>query len=103
MKTKRVRYLSPILVNAEHMAKQNPDTFWIPQSRHSLKAGDLVKVDTDGERFWCLIEKVVGGIYFAEVRNALLFTDGHGLEFGSKIKFAPDNVYQAMRNGEYLE
>lgn len=99
MKANKKLNISPVLINAEAMAREHPGTFQIPDSRGSLVVGDYVKIACEGERFWCVIDEVKDGIYSGEVRNAV-FTPG--LSLGSKIKFAPANIYQAMRGEEFL-
>jgi hypothetical protein len=99
----KIKSISPLFVNAEEMHKKHPDTFGIPESRFGLQPGDFAKVCCNGERFWAKILNVDDGIYSASVANPLLAPKNRRLKFGSIIAIAPCNIYQAMRNNEYLD
>lgn len=102
MRTKPRIPLTPIFVNAEEMARDHPDSFFVPEARHHIRKGDAVKVCRGGERFWTIVKSVKGGVITAEVNNVLVFEENEALELGTLIQFAPCNVYQVMRGDEYL-
>ena len=87
MKPKRIQ-----LVDAQQMAKEFPDTFEAPSSADldRLRADDIVKVSTRGERFWVQIVSRRDDIFLGRVGNALLFGR---VGFGDLIEFHASNVF----------
>lgn len=82
--------------NAEH-----PDTFLIPDAcqRENVKIGDFVKVcvefeggESSGERFWVRVVSRSGADFIGEVRNDLIFTECHELEFGNHFRFQAEHI-----------
>lgn len=91
-----LRPLSPVLVNAEAMARQYPETFGRPdpEALASVAPGWFVKVAAAGERFWIHVqEERTGGVLVGTVANDLLDVGGHGLRFGDCIAFSRVNAY----------
>lgn len=99
---------TPILTNAQEMARQNPETFSAPDTfdLHTLEPGDMVKVCVQfqrqsdlcqGERFWVELAFVRGDILGGVIVNKLIHSDLHGLQELDKIKFHVTNVYSVHR------
>ncbi len=101
-KTKTQKTLTPILVNAEEMNRDHPESFFIPKARHKIKKGDSVKVCCGPERFWTLVVDVTGEVITATVDNYLVCPENRKLKVGTKIQFAPCNVYQVVRGKRFL-
>lgn len=80
-------------IDAQEMAKLNPDTFEAPDAADldSLKAGMHVKVCHNDERFWALITDIFDEDIIAEVDNVLVNEQPFSL--GNRISFTKDNVY----------
>lgn len=81
-------------INAQEMAKHNPDTFEAPDiiDLSLLKTGMHVKVCHNDERFWTLITDISGEDIKAEVDNVLVNEQPFSL--GDCITFTKDNIYQ---------
>ena len=60
-------------VDAQVMAKENPDTFEAPTEAelNEIEPGDFVKVCAKPERFWAIVECVDGDNIVAVVNNDL--------------------------------
>lgn len=102
-KSKTKKPKAPVFVNAEAMNRQHPDTFEIPESRSALEIGDFAKVCCNGERFWTIIRTVLDGVYIGEVNNHLICQPRGGLKCGDLVRFAPCNVFQAMRGDRFMD
>ena len=92
---------TPILTNAQEMARSHPETFDAPVNP-SLEPGDHVKVCVQfeqqsslcqGERFWVELTAVKGDILEGVIVNKLIASDLHGLSEGDAIRFHAINVY----------
>lgn len=87
-------YIEP--ENAEEMATQYPDTFFIEprQARESVPVGHNIKACFGKERFWLLvIGRTESGDYMALVNNILLGTEDHGLQCGDMVVIGPEHIY----------
>lgn len=84
---------APLLINAAEMERQHPDTFHRPsdQDLQAIRAGSMIKVCHESERFWVSVTRRKGDVITGTVSNPLLFSP---LEFGEKIKFHIDNVFE---------
>ncbi len=82
-------------IDAQKMAKENPDTFYAPSltELNEIKEGSLLKVATGGERFWVLVISVKGNKIIGKVDNDLICTDKHGLQCDDEVEFEKKNVY----------
>ncbi len=82
-------------VDAQEMHKNNPETFYAPDNEklENLKKGDIVKVSTGGERFWCIIDEIKQGSITATIDNNLVGTDEHGLKYGDSITFESKHIF----------
>ena len=87
MKPKRIR-----LVDAQQMAKEFPDTFEAPSASDlsKLRAGDIVKVSNNSERFWVQIISRSDDMFLGCVDNALL---SGRVRYGDHIQFHACNVF----------
>jgi hypothetical protein len=99
MKITKLNPISPMLVNTEEMNRQNPETFHLPENRASLIAGNYAKICCNGERFWTKILAVEDGTYVGEVVNQLVVPANKPLIYGSLVRFAPCNVFEAADGG----
>jgi hypothetical protein len=97
---------TPILTNAQEMARQNPETFTIPDTQN-LTVGCYVKVCVQfedqgnlcqGERFWVKLTAVKGDILEGVIINKLIAPHLHGLNEGDEIKFHVINIYAIPAN-----
>jgi len=86
---------TPELINAQDMAKENPETFYAPSKEEldGVNAKDSVKVCAGKERFWVTVTKVNGEIVEGVVDNDLVCSDEHGLIYKDNIKFNKNNIY----------
>jgi hypothetical protein len=98
----------PRLVDAQEMAKKNPDTFQgTPAHRLELigKVPDaLVKVCLEdeefGERFWVAVDgAAVDGVYPGTIKNHIK-PEHWGLMCGDPISFEARHVYDTLFPGE---
>ncbi len=91
--------LTPVLVNAEEMNRQHPDTFHLPDARDSIPVGGYAKICCNDERFWTKIVAADSGVYTGSVENNLVMPENKELKHGSLVQFAACNVY-AISEGE---
>ena len=96
MKNKKIK--TPALINAKQMAQDHPETFSVPEDTELrlLKVGSLVKVSTDGERFWVQITSATYPLFIGRVDNDLLFVKG--LSYNDLIQFHAANIYQIYKD-----
>lgn len=87
----------PILVNAEAMHAQHPDTFSLPDDRNDLEPGDMAKICCNGERFWVEVVYAEDGCYVGAVSNVLIIPANRHLDYGEFVEFAGCNVYQTHK------
>ncbi len=82
-------------IDAQKMAKENPDTFFVPSTDelNEIKEGSLVKIAVDGERFWVEVIIVSNDRIAGKVGSYLIMTDEHGLNFDDKVAFEKKHVY----------
>ena len=82
-------------IDAQKMAKENPDTFFAPSTNelNEIKEGSLVKIAVDGERFWVEVILVSNDKIVGKVGSYLIMTDEHGLNFDDKVEFEKKNIY----------
>jgi len=87
------------LVNAKLMAKEHPETFFVPSDAEikRVKPGDFVKLARNDERFWVRVTGWVGKKWHGTVANELICNDD--LPYGSSIYFTKKNIYDVMRQG----
>lgn len=87
MRKKKIKF-----IDAQKMAKENPDSFYAPSfdELNEIKKGSLVKVATGGERFWVKVISVNDNKITGTVNNDLVFTE---LDFEDEVKFEKKNVY----------
>jgi hypothetical protein len=85
-------------INAQKMAKENPNTFEAPtrQETDALKIGDHAKICNGKERFWVLITAVGKDSFTGTVDNELFCTDEYTL--GHIIKFKWVHIYDFINN-----
>ena len=90
---------TPILINADEMHRQHPDTFHRPsdQDLRAIDAGSLVQVCGNGDRFWVVVTGRRGDLVTGAVNNDLIISP---LQFGEKIRFHVDNVYDVYPEDE---
>jgi uncharacterized protein YegJ (DUF2314 family) len=83
-----------VFVDAQEMARLNPDTFEAPNKEEldAITEGDSVKICNSQERFWVTVASVDGDYITATVDNHLLDTSD-GLELGNTVKFTKSNIY----------
>ena len=87
---------TPILINADEMHRQHPDTFHRPsdQDLRAIDAGSLVKVCGNGERFWVEVTRRKGDVITAlpaDADHCVTFHAGTALDEGRLV----DDVAQA--------
>ena len=89
---------TPLLVNAQEMARQHPETFLVPSDTAlaTLCKCDLVKVCSNDDRFWVEIESRDGDVFVGRIDNELITT---GLRRDDRITFHRDNIYQVAKKG----
>ena len=82
-------------VNAQQMARENPETFEAPSKTEldNIKPGQPVKVSLNKERFWVLVTKVDGDNITGTIDNNLL---RNNLKYGDIVTFTKDNVFAIM-------
>ncbi|RTP86864.1 hypothetical protein EKN35_19380 [Enterobacter asburiae] len=82
----------PSFMNAQQMARLNPETFFVHsyEELSLLKPGHLVKVCSNRERFWVLLTDVQGKRFTGEVANNLVWND---LKVGETVKFTMTNIF----------
>ena len=80
------------LEDAAAMSALHKRTFKIPSNAElaNLKSGNLVKVNSNGERFWCEIISVENGIIIGRVDNDLL---NPNLDLDDLIEIKAENIY----------
>ena len=93
MSKKKIKF-----VDAQKMAKENPDSFYAPSfdELNEIKKGSIVNIAVDGERFWTVVISVKGNKITGTVNNVLVFSDEHGLQFEDEVKFEKKNVYNVF-------
>lgn len=86
----------PVLVDAQQMALNHPDTFNAPTDAElaAIGPGVWVKVCAAPERFWVSVQAVSDLSIVGYVDNELTYTAVHGLAYADVIKFEPRHVYQ---------
>ena len=85
------RTVTPVLVNAEQMARHHPLTFHRPNT-DKIKVGDVVKVCDDQERFWVQVTERWCNILHGRIDNELI--GGQIYNYGDIIEFCTANVYE---------
>ena len=58
----------------------------------SIGPGSIVKIEREGEAFWCLVKRVEGTAITASVDSHLVFTRKHGFEYGHVITFGTSEI-----------
>ncbi|MBM3618029.1 MAG: hypothetical protein FJX23_05720 [Alphaproteobacteria bacterium] len=88
--------------DAEQLAIQYPETFTRPGPKRlaALREGDLAKVCTCNERFWCEITAREGVHFTARVDNELQHTAEHGISLDDIVQFEERHIYQALLKQE---
>ena len=92
----------PRFGNAEILSKKNPDQFKLVKRRRSLRGGDLVKLVCAGDVLMIAIYRTLKSAYFGKVVLNPKLTDVHGLESGDRVKFLPEHVCRALRDGHWV-
>lgn len=87
------------LVNAKSMSILHPDSFeYWEEEISKLQAGDIVKVCDKRERFWVVVQSVIGDEIVARVDSYLLgdllTREKPSCNYGDLISFNRDNIYQ---------
>ena len=74
------------------MQRQHPATFGRPSPAEldNINPGTSVKICAGNERFWTTVTERTGDVLTGTVDNFLLFSR---LQYGDKIKFHPDNIF----------
>ena len=82
-------------INAQKMAKENPDIFFVPsvEKLNEIKTGSFVKVAVEGERFWVEVISVNENKIIGKVGNCLIMTKEHGLSLDDRIVFEKKHIY----------
>ena len=90
MRKKKIKF-----IDAQKMAKENPETFYAPSSTEldKIKKGNSVKIAISKERFWVTVVFVNNNKITGTIDNDLIFTDEHGLQFEDEIEFEKKNIY----------
>lgn len=81
------------LVDAEMMAAEHPLTFSRPTAAEldAIRAGHIVKVCDNKERFWVVVTAVDGDKVTGIIDNDLVFARSYGLK--TPITFHKRNIY----------
>lgn len=90
---------SPLLVNADEMARQHPKTFTVPDdaARQALTIGDFVKVSIYGERIWIEVTQINEGLITGKVNSQPIRANLHGFKEGSLVEFCFANIFQIQK------
>lgn len=103
---------SPLLVNAEAMALDHPQTFKRPSDQNiaAVELRDHVKINVQyvpevifngyavsNERFWVEVVLRSSNYWIGQVKNQLLTSK---IELGSLVKFHPCNIYDICKHEE---
>lgn len=93
--------LSPKFINAQHMHKSRPGTFWAPSvdDIQKIKIDDSVKVCNGRERFWITVNEIKKDNvddpfkheFIGAVDNDLIDTEEY--DYGSIVKFHGYHIY----------
>ncbi len=88
-----------IFENAQKKRLENPDTFSAPTKEEldAIRPGSIVKVCTEGERFWAVVTEVNGNHIEARIDNDLLLVEQHGLNYRDLIKFQKCHIYSIIK------
>jgi len=80
------------LLNAQLMALEHPESFFLPSASaiKKVKPGDFVKVSMPRERFWVRVSGFQGRKWYGQVANELIYYD---LKMGDSIQFYRKNIY----------
>jgi len=80
-------------IDAQQMHRENPRTFGVPEpdELRSVKAGSVVKVCHNNERFWVTVTAVKGKKVKGRVDNDLICEQPFG--YGDEVEFTKDNIY----------
>jgi len=81
-------------VDAQQMAKENPETFEAPteEELEAIEVGWTVKVCNGQERFWTEVVEKGDGYLLVKVDNMLVYRRGYNL--GDILKIENRNIYE---------
>jgi len=81
-------------VDAQQMAKENPETFEAPTDEElaAIEVGWTVKVSNGRERFWTEVVEKGDGYLLVKVDNMLVYMRGYNL--GDILRIEERNIYE---------
>ena len=90
-------------VDAQQMAKENPETFEAPteQELEAIEVGWTVKVSNGQERFWNEVLEKGDGYLLVKVDNMLVYRRGYNL--GDILKIEKRNIYEIHSRDDLKE
>jgi len=90
-------------VDAQQMAKDNPDTFEAPSDEElaAIEIGWTVKVCNGRERFWTEVVEKGEGYLLVKVDNMLVYRRGYNL--GDILKIEKRNIYEIHSRDDLKE
>jgi hypothetical protein len=90
------------LVDAEAMARDNPQTFIVPEAARldAVRPGWYLRVCRNNERFWVIVNRIQNGAFVGGIANRLVFADNLSFNMGTVIRVERRHVYAVLSASE---
>ena len=92
----------PWFIPAAELVIEDPKQYRVVKRCRSLKVRDLAVINSAGEKLLVTIYQVRNRHYFGKIIFDTKLADDHGLVSGDRVRFTPEKVGRAMRNGHWL-